>query len=84
MLYSRGKSPITDPLLIPTPSRILVTRRDIKKIIYTRNVSNLMINMNTYFVLKNIISYNCYLIKCNILFLLFKYLKNNFFLNHCK
>ena len=28
---SRGKSPITDPLLIPTPSRISVTIRDIKK-----------------------------------------------------
>ena len=27
----RGKSPITDPLLIPTPSRISVTIRDIKK-----------------------------------------------------
>ena len=39
--------------------------------------------MNKYFVLKNIQSYNCYFIKCNILFLLFKYF-NNFFLNHCK
>ena len=28
----RGKSPITDPLLIPTPSRISVTIRDIKKL----------------------------------------------------
>ena len=27
----RGKSPITDPLLIPTPSRISVNIRDIKK-----------------------------------------------------
>ena len=27
----RGKSPITDPLLIPTPFRISVTIRDIKK-----------------------------------------------------
>ena len=27
----RGKSPITDTLLIPTPSRISVTIRDIKK-----------------------------------------------------
>ena len=35
--------------------------------------------MNKYIVLKNIQSYNCYLIKCNILFLLFKYLNNNFF-----
>ena len=39
-----------------------------------------MINMNKYFVLKNIKSYNCYLTKCNILFLLFKDLNNNFFL----
>ena len=31
----RGKSPITDPLLILTPSRISVTIKDIKKIIYT-------------------------------------------------
>ena len=37
--------------------------------------------MNNYIVLQNIQSYNCYLIKCNILFLLFKYLNNNFFLN---
>ena len=35
--------------------------------------------MNMYFVLINIQSYNCYLIKCNILFLHFKYLNNNFF-----
>ena len=28
---NRGKSPITDPLLIPTPSRISVTIRDINK-----------------------------------------------------
>ena len=35
--------------------------------------------MNKYIVLQNIQSYNCYLIKCNILFLLFKYLNNNFF-----
>ena len=27
-----GKYPITDPLLIPTPSRISVTIRDIKKL----------------------------------------------------
>ena len=40
------KSPITDPLQIPTPSRISVTIRDIKK--YTQHISNLMINMNTY------------------------------------
>ena len=45
----RGKSPITDPLLIPTPSRISVTIRDIKKI-YTLTVSNLMIPINKYFV----------------------------------
>ena len=38
-----------------------------------------MINMNKYFDLKNIQSYNCYLIKCNNLFLLFKYLNINFF-----
>ena len=35
--------------------------------------------MNKYFVLINIQSYNCYLIKCNILFLFFKYLNNNIF-----
>ena len=29
---SRGKSPITDPLLIPTLYRISVTIRDIKKL----------------------------------------------------
>ena len=28
----RGKSPINDALLIPTPSRILVTIRDIQKL----------------------------------------------------
>ena len=39
-----------------------------------------MVNMNKYFVYKNTQSYNYYLIKCNILFLLFKYLNNNFFL----
>ena len=43
------------------------------------HVSNLMINMNNYIVLQNIQSYNIYLIKCNILFLLFNYLNNNFF-----
>ena len=31
ILY-RGRSPITDPLLIPTPYRISVTIRDIKKL----------------------------------------------------
>ena len=31
IITSRGKSPITDPLLIPTPSRISVTIRYIKK-----------------------------------------------------
>ena len=36
--------------------------------------------MNKYIVLQNIQSYNCYLITFNILFLLFKYLNNNFFL----
>ena len=41
-----------------------------------------MININSYFVFNNIQSYNCFLIKYNILFLLFKYLNNNF-LNHC-
>ena len=41
-----------------------------------------MININKYFVLINIKAYNYYLIKCNILFLIFKYLNNN--LNHCK
>ena len=75
-LFNRVKSTITDPLLIPTPSRISVTIRDIKKV---KTFSNLMINMNKYIVLHNIKSYHCYLIKCNILFLLFKYLKNNFF-----
>ena len=35
--------------------------------------------MNKCIVLQNIQSYNCYLIKCNIMFLLFKYLNNNFF-----
>ena len=35
--------------------------------------------MNKYFLLKNIYSHNCYLIRCNILFLIFKYLNNNFF-----
>ena len=34
--------------------------------------------MNKYFVLINIQSYNYYSIKCNIMFLLFKYLNNNF------
>ena len=32
--------------------------------------------MNNYIVLQDIQSYNCYLIICNILFLLFKYLNN--------
>ena len=31
ILTIRGKSPITDSLLIPNPSRISVTIRDIKK-----------------------------------------------------
>ena len=74
----RGKSPITDPLLIPTPSRSSVSIRDIKNVYIYMNC-NLMINMNKYFVFKYIQFYNCYLIKCNILFLLFKYLNNNFF-----
>ena len=68
-----GKSPITDPL------SYLSKYKSYQKIIYTRTVSNLMIHMNKYFVLKNIQSYNCYLIKYTILFLLFKYLNNNFF-----
>ena len=82
LIIYRGKSPITDSFLIPTPSRNY--KRYKQNYIYTRTVSNLMINMNNYFVLKYIQSYNYYLIECNILFLLFKYLKNNFFLNHCK
>ena len=64
--------PNTDPL------SYLSNYKRYQKIIYTRTVSNLMINMNKYFVLKNMKSYNCYLIKYNILFLLFKYLNNNF------
>ena len=32
MCVCRGKSPITDPLLIPTPSRISVNIRVIKKL----------------------------------------------------
>ena len=32
-----------------------------------------MVNMNKYFVFQNIQSYNCYLIKCNIMVILFKY-----------
>ena len=39
-----------------------------------------MVKLNKYFDYKNIQSYNCYLIKCNILVLIFKYLNNNFFL----
>ena len=31
-MIGMGKSPITDPLLILTPSRISVTIRDIKKV----------------------------------------------------
>ena len=50
-----------------------------KKYIYTRTVINVMVCINKYFVFKNIQSYNLYLIKCNILVLLFKYLNNNFF-----
>ena len=34
--------------------------------------------MNKYFVLKNIQSLNCYLIKCNIMDNLLKYLNNKF------
>ena len=42
---------IGESLLLPTPSRISVTKRDIKKVyIYTCTVNNLMINMNKYFV----------------------------------
>ena len=40
-----------------------------------------MIHMNSYFVFQNIQSYNYYLIKCNILVLLLKYLNDNVF-NH--
>ena len=43
----RGKSQITDPL------SYLINYKRYQKIIYTRTVSNLMINMNKYFVLKN-------------------------------
>ena len=43
----RGKSSITDPL------SYLSNYKRYQKIIYTRTVSNLMINMNTYFVFKN-------------------------------
>ena len=39
-----------------------------------------MVNMNKYFVFQNIQSYNLYLIKYNIMVLLFKYLNNNYFL----
>ena len=47
----RGKSPITDPLLIPTPSHISVTIIYIKIVyIYTLTISNLIIHMNKYFV----------------------------------
>ena len=45
-------------------------------------ISNVMVNMNDYLVFQNIQSYNCYLIKFNILVLLF-YLNNNY-LNNCK
>ena len=51
---SRGKSPITDPLLIPTPYPYLSNYKRYQKILYTRTVSNLMIHMNKYFVLTNI------------------------------
>ena len=34
--------------------------------------------MKNNFVFQNIQTYNCYLITCNILVLLFKYLNNNF------
>ena len=37
-----------------------------------------MVIMNNYFVFQSIKSYNCYLIKCNIRDLLFKYLINKF------
>ena len=70
-IYVRGKSSDTDHLSYLSNYKIY------HKII--RIVSNLMINMNKYFVLKNIQSYKCYMIKCNIMFLLFKYLNNNFF-----
>ena len=74
----RGKSPITDPL------SYLSDYKRYQKIIYKLTASNLMINKNNYYVFKKMQSYNCYLIKCNILVLLFKYLNNNFFLNYCK
>ena len=46
-VHCRGKSPITDPL------SYLSNYKRYTKIIYTRTVSNLMINMNNYFVLTN-------------------------------
>ena len=48
MFSYRGKSPITDPL------SYLSNYKRYQKIIYTLTVSNLMINMKKYFVLKNI------------------------------
>ena len=85
--------PYYRPLLIPIPpitslvigglantdpSRISVSIR-YKQIIYTSNISNVMVNINKYFDYQNIQSYNCYWIKCISLVLLLKYLNNNFF-----
>ena len=53
---------------------------------HLRGVATPMISANKpyhhhhkYLVFQNIKSYNLYLIKCNILVLLFKYLNNTFF-----
>ena len=76
-----------ESLLLLTPSKYrppISNYKRYKKIIYTRTVNNLTVNMNTYYIFQNIQFYNCYLIKYNILVLLFKYLNNKIFLNHFK
>ena len=53
-------------IAINDPYRISVTIRDIHKL-NTQNISNVMVNINKYFVFQNIQTYNYYLIHCDIL-----------------
>ena len=69
---------VVENLQLPTLSHISITMRDINKYIYN-SISNIIVNMNKYFFFLNIQLYYCYLIKCNILVLIFKYLNNIFF-----
>ena len=59
LCYYRGKSPITDTYKYRPISYLINYNYILNHYIYT-TFSNLMVNINKYFVFKNFESYNCY------------------------